>query len=66
MHYSSWQSHNPALVNQDQNDPDNYPLVRLTGGKNGQKSLLTLPRPSGEWAISRLDKEAIKLLYPWE
>ncbi|KAI4684195.1 hypothetical protein J4E81_009074 [Alternaria sp. BMP 2799] len=66
MHYSSWQSHNPALVNQDQNNPDNYPLVRLTGGKNGQKSLLPLPRPSGEWGISRLDKEAIKLLYPWE
>jgi hypothetical protein len=65
MHYSSWQSHNPALVAQDSNNLDNYPIVRLTGGKDGQKSLLPLPRPNGEWSISRLDKDAIKLLYPW-
>jgi hypothetical protein len=66
MHYSSWQSHNPAITDSDPNNPDKYPIVRLTGGKGGQKSLLPLPRPYPEWSISRLDRDAIKMLYPWE
>jgi hypothetical protein len=66
MHYSSWQSHNHALTDADPTNPDKYPLVRLTGGRNGQKSLLPLPLPYPDWQISKLDEDAIKMLYPWE
>jgi hypothetical protein len=66
MHYNSWQSRNPAIADSDPNNPDKYSMVRLTGRKTGQKSLLPLPRPCPEWQISKLDKYAIKMLYPWQ
>jgi len=66
MHYNSWQSRNPALTDLDSNNPNKYPLVRLTQGNNVQKSLLPLPQPYPGWQISKLDKDAIKMLYPWE
>jgi hypothetical protein len=66
MHYSSWQSHNPALTDADPTNLDKYPLVLLTGGRNRQKSLLPLPLPYPDWQISKFDEDSIKMLYPWE